>query len=516
MKQKVYDSYPVPFSMTHDQYKTESRDQVYLFAERGKYIMLGEKYLSNDSLQDDYKNIYELFMGIINNSNLEELSPEDFNTLSQGSEAMDPVNLLDYTNLLSKIENIEKYNVNSDQLNEVRSLLGLMLEDIANTPLPIKAAIEFVKSDNPQTMLSVEDKIHFIPSRVLSIPIDKQNIIDNNVVPQEDYNKIVDKIEWKINRSYIQKNLLMIIDLIANNNWERPIYFATTIGRSNLFFLDEYLRLDGFAYKFVPIKSKNNITEMRNNNIGTVNTTILYDNLMNKFQWGRMNESDVYLDELNRDLQINIKSNFTRLANELILKNEFEKSEEVLDKAMEIMPFEVLPNNPYNLSVAKSYYLSGSFEKAEDLMKMIEVTVNQEINFYKNFRTTDTTYIYSEILKYETSLEVIRNIRELCGIKSIKISGTSSNVQPEKIAKEFHYEIIDYYKLSYAEKQKVIEIAEISLNSQLPLNNLDVEQRNVYLDMIGPENKELFDWFVSLSEYETELLFNFIRIDNSF
>lgn len=86
------------------------------------------------------------------------------------------------------------------------------------------------------------------------LPVDKKAVIASGIVKPEDANKIVDTIYWDLNKNYLMKADLMILDMIANNDWKRPIYFAVTVGSENYMNLEPYFQLEGLAYRFVPIK----------------------------------------------------------------------------------------------------------------------------------------------------------------------------------------------------------------------------------------------------------------------
>src|SRR5690606_20236352 len=150
---------------------------------------------------------------------------------------------------------------------------------------------------------------------------------------------ILKEIRFEIKRPYIMKSDLMILNLLKNFNWERPIYFAVTIGQ-DFMGLEEYFQLEGLAYRFVPYKA-----DAQKPDIGEVNSDAMYTNLMTKFKWGNMEKDDVYLDETNRNMIYNMRNNFARLANQLIKENKKERAIEVLDYAAAIMPDHKIPFN---------------------------------------------------------------------------------------------------------------------------------------------------------------------------
>jgi hypothetical protein len=125
-------------------------------------------------------------------------------------------------------------------------------------------------------------------------------------------------MEWSVKGSYLQKSAMMILEIIANNNWERPIYFVSPYGDSDVGLVD-YLQHDGFAYRLVPIKSHADDFL----SVGRIDSDILYDKLMNTFKWGRMNQPDVFIDHNNQRtaMVLRLRNTFNRLAETLIQEN---------------------------------------------------------------------------------------------------------------------------------------------------------------------------------------------------
>jgi mevalonate pyrophosphate decarboxylase len=83
-------------------------------------------------------------------------------------------------------------------------------------------------------------------------------VMREKVIAVKDTARLTKAIKWSINRQYLTKNDLMVLDLIAHNNWKRPIYFAVTTGSEAYLGLEEYFQLEGLAYRLVPIKNTEN------------------------------------------------------------------------------------------------------------------------------------------------------------------------------------------------------------------------------------------------------------------
>ena len=147
----------------------------------------------------------------------------------------------------------------------------------------------------PNNCRNIPQKIDFIPTRRFIIPVDSAKVVKNGTVPaRKMLPKLRSQMKWELesSRNYITKNHLMILDLLATNNWERPIYYAITVSEDNYLNLDNYFQMEGLAYRIVPFASQGDMFGR-----GGINTDVMYDNMVNKFRWGGVDNPNVYLDE---------------------------------------------------------------------------------------------------------------------------------------------------------------------------------------------------------------------------
>jgi len=259
-----------------------------------------------------------------------------------------------------------------------RDVIYLIDDPRVKGPVELKKALDFVKNDDPRTKLAQADNASYIPSKKLFIKVDKEAVIRNKVVPREMYDQIADTIFIDFgSRNYLVKDELMVLDMLANSNWERPIYFAITVGRDKYLGLQDYFQLEGFGYRFTPVKVKRSGL-----NFGTVNTTKMYDNMMHEFKWGNMNNPDVYIDENNQRMMMNIRSNFNRLAEGLIAEGKKDSAVEVLDRNRELIPHSVVPYNYFSQQSAEDYFAAGATEEGNKMMREIFESYKKEMDYY--------------------------------------------------------------------------------------------------------------------------------------
>jgi hypothetical protein len=191
----------------------------------------------------------------------------------------------------------------------------IYLVDRIKGTVDLKDAVAFVSSDDPQTksLPNASERIDYIPAKRFKIDVDTAALFNSGYLPRSEAKKVVPKIEWTINRNYITKADLMILDLLAHNNWQRPIYFAITVSHENYLNLENYMQIKGMTYKVIPIKS-----ETPGGEIVNIDTKVAYDNYMHNFRWGGINNPKVYLDENNMRMLSNIRQGFAKLAEALI------------------------------------------------------------------------------------------------------------------------------------------------------------------------------------------------------
>ncbi|MHA7111296.1 protein O-mannosyl-transferase family [Sunxiuqinia elliptica] len=269
-----------------------------------------------------------------------------------------------------------------------RDVIYLMNDPRIKGAVDLKKALDFVKDDNPKTKLTQADNAAYIPSKRLFLKVDKEAVIRNKVVPEAQYDQIVDTIFIDFgNKNYVTKDELMVLDMIANSNWERPIYYAITVGRDKYLGLQDYFQLDGFAYRFTPVK-----TEQSGIYFGRVNTERMYQHMMNDFKWGNMNDPEVYIDENNQRMMMNIRNNFNRLAESLVQEGRKDSAIKVLDRSLELIPHDIVPYNYFSLQLAEDYLSAGAMDKGTKVMREIYESYKEEMDY---FLKLDDKYLVS-------------------------------------------------------------------------------------------------------------------------
>ncbi len=287
----------------------------------------------------------------------------------------------------------------------------------------LKEILNFVSSDLPQAKVesSTGEKFNFIPTRTFRLSVDTELVVENGTVSRKDKDKIVPFIEWTYNRGSMGKSGLIVMDILANNNWERPVYFAS-IGHEGTLGLEDYMQLEGFAYRLVPVKSQS----IGRYEAGRVEVDRLYDNLMNKFRWGRMNEPDVYLDDFHlRTMSIiRLRTRFVQLANELIEQGDTTRALQALDRVVEISPNEKIPYDHTMIQIASAYYRCKKTDKGNELVNKLTAIGDEKLSYYLDQNPRFIASINNEIL-YQ--FQIMQNLINLSNSFNQKDLGNQIN-----------------------------------------------------------------------------------------
>jgi hypothetical protein len=275
-----------------------------------------------------------------------------------------------------------------------------------NKSFPAKQILDFIKSDNQSTKVPTQTgrMYDYVPTRTFTIPVDSSKVLEEGVVKPENAQLIENQLQGRFGNR-LTKSDMIVLDIIANNNWERPIYFVA-YGHSGMLGLDDYLQLEGLAYRLVPIKTPSRFDK------GRIDTEILYENYMNTFTWGRMNEPDVYLDHFHlRTLNvIRLRPRYTRLANALIAENEYEKAENVLDYIVDLTPHEQVPYDFFIPGIVESYYNINKIDKANELAsKMMDISI-AHLDYYLSMNRKARSANQQDIL---IQFQVLSNIGQM-------------------------------------------------------------------------------------------------------
>ncbi len=382
MRKKIYESDPVKFSLDSAAYDKGVRDVVYVM--RNPNLYLNEKYAySKNKLEANYKALFDKFMGLMANSNFASKFPDEAQKFeNKRHNSLTPTDFFRLLRKLSDKSFVKNKGLDYSQA-EVEKLMNeseKFIEKISNYPLPLSLVMKHISSNdkNDKAPVSSGEFVNYLPTTKFLLPVDKDKIRKLKVVPEKDFNKIPDNMVFSLKGSYLRKNQMMSLDILANADWDRPVYFASTVGSSHYLNLEPYFQLEGLSYRVTPVKS--------NNGTYRVNTDVLFENVMNKFKWGGLEnkDNDIYLDENNRRFLLNFKNIFTDLSDALIAENKKDSAKLVLDKCVNLFTNEMSPYGYYDLLIGKNYYRIGEDKKGDTVFNTTFDNLMQELDFYNS------------------------------------------------------------------------------------------------------------------------------------
>lgn len=264
-----------------------------------------------------------------------------------------------------------------------RDLIILMQDSV---PTDLSEAVNYCLNDE-NVYDAKYKKFNTLPNFQFKLPISEQ--VQQQFKPFEFKNsKVVSEMQFALfeddgetPKQFITKAQLMVMDLIVSNNWERPIYFAVTTGGEAYMGLEPYFQLEGLAYRLTPVYHED--YDQRNNNAGGVAADIMYDNVMNKFQWGNIDKENVYLDENARRMVVNLRMQMNNLAEQFIIEGRNDMAIKVLKKSLESLPEK---NAPYDQAqimwqTAELLLKAGDIETGKAIAKRM-IELNQQILTY--------------------------------------------------------------------------------------------------------------------------------------
>ncbi|WP_166920733.1 glycosyltransferase family 117 protein [Flavobacterium poyangense] len=272
--------------------------------------------------------------------------------------------------------------------------------------------ISFIKNPKSTVDLQNGQTIHFYPTNKIRVNVDKDLIIKNKVVNPKYNDSIVPYMDIDIKGSALYKNRLMMLDILANNNWKRPIYFSGgAFDSEDYLWLKDYLQLDGMVYKLVPIK---NVSSKEGGplDMGQIDSDKMYDIVM-KWDWGNSESEKIYHDPETRRNSITYRTNLSRLMNQLIAEGKIDKAKKVINLAMTKMPIDKFGYYSLVEPFAGGYYKVGETAKAHDLLNKLVQKYKENLNYYATLSAADQTDlaidIITDIERYRSLLEVMKN-----------------------------------------------------------------------------------------------------------
>ena len=296
------------------------------------------------------------------------------------------------------------------------------IEPRIDRAVDIKEIMDFIRSDDPATKLKYVDgtETDYIPTKRIALPVNKENAIASGIVREQDRDLIVDTIFLQLDKRSINRSDLMLLDMLANFDWKRPIYMTQFYIFQNFGLLD-YLQFDGYAYRFVPIYTKYKSSD----EAGRIDIDYTQNLLENVFKYGNVKDPNVYADHFT---QYNIaaskaRESYARTAKELINNDRSEEAIRLLDKSLVEMPISQIRFTDSNtFPLIEGYYAAGvmgkidsALTKGDQLLLAYAESLIEHTEYYLQFEGTQGDMVNHLI---DANLDALSQLYYLAGYNS--------------------------------------------------------------------------------------------------
>ena len=281
-----------------------------------------------------------------------------------------------------------------------------LFPQLKDSVLDIDSYMKWIRSDSKRTFYDLDDDGNpekILPTNKIRIPVNKENVLKYGIVAQKDADKIVPYIDITIDRA-IGKNTILMLDILNNFDWKRPIYFTGgSNSDSEYIWLKDYLQLDGVAFKLVPIQTPTKIynqegqltRELSLFDIGRIDPEKMYNNIK-KWDWRNINDGKIYLDEQTKRNAISMRNSLIRLSTAFAKEGDTLKAIEVLDLSLEKLPIKDFDHFSLSLEYPEFYYKLGEQEKARAAAKTLIKLFKDKLIWFSTFDSESFDMVFEE------------------------------------------------------------------------------------------------------------------------
>ncbi|WP_322933574.1 DUF2723 domain-containing protein [Bacteroides sp. CG01] len=267
---------------------------------------------------------------------------------------------------------------------------------------------------------SDKEGLHVIPTDSIVIKIDKETIRRSGMkIPEALGDSIPDHMNILLRddngnpKRALYKSELMMLEMLANANWERPMYMAITVGRENQLGMDKHFVQEGLASRFTPFETKK---------LGaTIDSEKMYDNLMNKFKFGGIDKPGIYIDENVMRMCYTHRRVFAQLIEQLMKEGQKDKALAALDYAEKMIPAYNVPYDWQNgaVQMAEAYYQLGQTEKAD---KIMDALANKALEYMTWYLSLDDSQFFVSTREFEYHIALLNEELKLMEKYKSKLS----------------------------------------------------------------------------------------------
>jgi len=394
VKRKTYNANAIPSQLTHDDYRDGVNDQIYMMK------------------KDDWEGVFSMLK--------EQGAPE------------------------TEFAEFRKY--------------------LTQDSMTLKEAMSFIKQKSPakDELLKMYfgeekyEKYNILPVTKFILPVNKDNALKAGIITQAELSGTVNQIMINYKGNTLFKNNLILMDLLANFDWKRPISFSSggIYDSENIFYLDEYLQFDGFSYRLIPIHTP----QTPDGEMGRVDANSLY-NVVKNFRWGNFKDLNTHFDETATSNIMSYRSSASRAAAALATTGQKAKAVEVLDLAAREIPAEKY-NDPRSLSsMVYGYIVAGQEQKGLQLAEVLKKGIFEEYDYYAGLTREEQNYLKRQMrskpMEYSLVVSAVTDAYKRLGQNDKAYAYLVKSIEP--IDKKFNVFVKDLQQMG---KDKALKESE--------------------------------------------------------
>ena len=300
---------------------------------------------------------------------------------------------------------LEKKHYRQGGLNDI---LPFVENPEVNGAINLNRFMKLIRSENKalQVSMSAGTKYNSIPSRTFYMDVNKESILVQNIVPIKFQQSILSKLELTWNGNFLEKSALMVMDLIENNQWQRPIYFNLTSLNSISLDLKNHVLQEGLVYRLLPIQLQGQ---------GAINAKVMYSNLMEKSKYWDLDDENVYYNYEDFQLRIlqSTKGNYIVLANDLLNSSEIDKAREVANFIYSNFQGKNIDLDITAVSTISVLFRLGEHVKANILAERLLEKCENLLGYYQGLKQLNTR-------DGQLQLYTLQQLHEVCRINGNK------------------------------------------------------------------------------------------------
>ncbi len=282
----------------------------------------------------------------------------------------------------------------------------------------LKDLLAILTSDHNDDKIQMNDGSYenFLPSQNLKLSINPAEVIATHTIPAEQKSLIADKLEWKLNKNHILKNELMMFDIIANNQWKRPIYFAANVSEDTYIGLDKYLYQEGFAYRLLPLNPKSDVTTDKSER---TNDALAYQHYQ-KFELDGFKKAK-YLDPESRRVLHSTWGFANTLSSNLIQNNQIKQAEKVIKISMDKLPLKnsSISDTLNKISLVQNLYAINNQAEANKMIKETSQFIDQEFSYLLSLTNKEQNELIYDIKRGMYVLQAFNELTKIYHQKDI-------------------------------------------------------------------------------------------------